>query len=223
MQCQLERSSQSKIQWFMLFIFFVWNQICYAENPIIKHIRSADPSAHVWADGKVWIYASHDQDSAVNYGSMDGYHVYSSSDMVNWTDHGEILHSRDVSWTTGGNMYAPSAAYKNGTYYFYFTTMDRFTWKWRVGVATSTKPEGPFQDIGHYIEGTDSFDPCAFTDDDGTTYLIWGGGSQGKIVPKIAKLKENMIELAETPREIDYGSNHLDTADMFGEGNLSHF
>lgn len=68
-----------------------------AQNPIIRHIRTADPSAHVWEDGKIWIYASHDQDTATSYKSMDGYHVFSSSDMVNWTDHGEVLHSRDVS------------------------------------------------------------------------------------------------------------------------------
>ncbi len=67
-------------------------------NPIIRHIRSADPSAQVWNDGKVWVYASHDQDDAVDYSSMDGYHAFSSYDMVNWTDHGEILHSRDVDW-----------------------------------------------------------------------------------------------------------------------------
>jgi arabinoxylan arabinofuranohydrolase len=190
-----------------------------ADNPFVKHVRTADPSAHVWPDGKVWVYTSHDQDSAINYGSMDGYRVFSSSDMVNWTDHGEILHSRDVSWTTPGNMFAPSAAYKDGMYYFYFPTMDRFTWKWRVGVATSSKPEGPFTDIGHYIEGTDSFDPCAFVDDDGTAYLYWGGGSQGgDAIPKVAKLKDNMIELAEEPRIVDYGASQLDTSDMFGEG-----
>ena len=62
-------------------------------NPIIKHMRAADPCAHVWEDGKLWVYASHDQDNATDYSSMDGYHVYSTSDLKNWTDHGEILHS----------------------------------------------------------------------------------------------------------------------------------
>ncbi len=118
-------------------------------NPIIKHIRTADPSAQVWNDGKVWVYTSHDQNNATDYSTMDGYHVFSSSDMIEWTDHGEILHSRDVSWgiTQGGFMFAPDAAYKDGVYYLYFPHM-ALGWKWVVGVATSDKPEGPFTDVG---------------------------------------------------------------------------
>lgn len=67
-------------------------------NPVIRHIRTADPSAHVWKDGKIWMYTSHDMEDAVNYNTMDGYRAFSSIDMVNWTDHGEILHSKDISW-----------------------------------------------------------------------------------------------------------------------------
>ncbi len=174
-------------------------------NPIIKHIRTADPSAQVWEDGKVWIYTSHDQGWATDYSSMDGYHVFSSYDMVNWTDHGEILHSRDVDWGVeqGGWMFAPDAAYKDGTYYLYFPHMAA-GWNWRVGVATSDKPEGPFTDVGQYIEGPDQIDPCCFIDDDGTAYLIWGGDHSP---PKIARLKENMVELDEDPRIIEYGED----------------
>lgn len=183
-------------------------------NPIIKHIRTADPSAQVWDDGKVWVYTSHDQNNATDYSTMDGYHVFSSSDMIEWTDHGEILHSRDVSWgiTQGGFMFAPDAAYKDGVYYLYFPHM-AMGWKWVVGVATSDKPEGPFTDVGHYIEGTNHIDPTCFIDEDGEAYLIWGGDKQG---PYIARLKENMTELAEEPRIIDYGGSN------FGEGPFMH-
>ena len=183
-------------------------------NPIITHIRCADPSAEVWNDGRVWIYASHDQDNATDYSSMDGYHVFSSYDMVHWEDHGEILHSRDVSWgiPQGGFMFAPDAAFKDGTYFLYFPHMAA-GWNWRVGVATSDKPEGPFRDMGTFIEGTDHIDPTCFVDDDGEVYLIWGGDFTG---PKIARLKENMVELAEEPRLIEYG------ADNFGEGAFLH-
>lgn len=183
-------------------------------NPIIRHIRSADPSAHVWNDGRVWVYASHDQDDATDYSTIDGYHVFSSSDLVEWTDHGEILHSRDVSWGNpqGGFMFAPSAAHKDGIYYLYFPHLSA-EWQWRVGVATSDKPEGPFTDIGRYIAGTDQIDPACFMDDDGQAYLIWGGDSQS---PRIARLKENMTELAEEPRVIEYGGGN------FGEGPYMH-
>ncbi|MGW8314232.1 MAG: family 43 glycosylhydrolase [Bacteroidales bacterium] len=183
-------------------------------NPIITHIRCADPSAEVWNDGQVWIYASHDLDDATDYSRMDGYHAFSSYDLVHWTDHGEILHSSDVSWGNpdGGWMFAPDAAFKDGTYYLYFPTLSS-DWKWRIGVATSDKPEGPFTDIGHYIEGPDQIDPTCFMDDDGQAYLMWGGDGQ---VPKMARLKENMIELAEAPRPIEYG------AENFGEGGYMH-
>jgi len=183
-------------------------------NPIITHIRCADPSAEVWNDGQVWIYASHDEDDATDYSRMDGYHAFSSYDLVHWTDHGEIFHADDVSWGNpdGGWMFAPDAAYKDGTYYLYFPTLSN-EWRWRVGVATSDRPEGPFTDIGHYIEGTDNIDPTCFMDDDGQAYLMWGGDGQS---PVIARLKQNMIELAEAPRPVDYG------ADNFGEGGYMH-
>ncbi len=183
-------------------------------NPIITHIRSADPSAEVWEDGQVWIYASFDHDDAVDYSRMDRYHAFSSYDLVNWTDHGEIFHARDVSWGNPdrGWMFAPDAAFKDGTYYLYFPTLSN-EWRWRIGVATSDRPEGPFKDIGRYIEGPDNIDPTCFMDDDGQAYLMWGGDGQ---VPMIARLRENMTELAEAPRPIDYG------ADNFGEGGYMH-
>lgn len=189
-------------------------------NPIITHIRSADPAAEVWNDGRVWIYTSHDPEDAVDYSTMVDYRAYSSSDLVHWTDHGTILHARDVAWGNSANawMFAPDAAFKNGTYYLYFPTLSS-DWQWRVGVATSDKPEGPFTDIGRYIEGPDNIDPTCFMDDDGQAYLLWGGGGDGEgggSGPWIARLKENMTELAETPRRIEYG------AENFGEGGYMH-
>ena len=182
-------------------------------NPIIRHIRSADPSAHVWRDGQVWVYASHDQDDATDYSTMEDYHVFSSYDLVNWTDHGVILHSGDVEWGNpdGGFMFAPTAAYRDGTYYFYFPHLGN-DWKWHVGVATSHRPQGPFTDRG-YVEGPDNIDPCCFMDDDATAYMIWGGDGDG---PTMARLKENMMELDEAPRLLDYG------AENFGEGPYMH-
>jgi len=185
-----------------IVVFFGLNSI-HAVNPIITHIRSADPSAHVWADGKMWLYCSHDQNDATDYSSMDGYHVFSSSNLVNWTDHGEVLHSKDVSWgiAEGGWMWAPDCAFKNGTYYFYFPHKNK-NGGWVTGVATSTKPEGPFKDIGRYIDGTSGTDPCCFVDDDGQAYLYFGAH-------KVAKLKDNMTELAEKARTVNYGSDNF--------------
>ena len=170
-------------------------------NPIITHMRTADPSAHVWADGKLWLYPSHDQDDATDYKTMDGYHVFSTSDLVNWTDYGEVLHSRNVPWALSGWMWAPDCAYKNGIYYLYFPAKDK-TGQWRIGVATSTVPEGPFIPEANYIIGTNGIDPSCFMDDDGQAYLYFGQAL-------VAKLKDNMKELAEPPREIDYGATNF--------------
>ena len=69
-----------------------------APNPFITHMYTADPSAHVWADGRLYVYASHDIDPPRGCDLMDRYHVFSTDDMVNWTDHGEILNSSQVPW-----------------------------------------------------------------------------------------------------------------------------
>lgn len=69
-----------------------------APNPFITHMYTADPSAHVWADGRLYVYASHDIDPPRGCDLMDRYHVFSTDDMVNWTDHGENLNSSQVPW-----------------------------------------------------------------------------------------------------------------------------
>lgn len=116
-----------------------------ASNPFITHMYTADPSAHVWEDGRLYIYASHDIDPPRGCDLMDRYHVFSTDDMVHWTDHGEILNSSQVAWgrKEGGFMWAPDCAYKNGTYYFYFPHPSETAWndswksEWQpVGILT---------------------------------------------------------------------------------------
>lgn len=166
-----------------------------AQNPIIRNIYTADPSAHVWSDGRLYIYPSHDIDPPRGCDLMDQYHVYSTEDMVHWTDHGEILRASQVSWgrSEGGFMWAPDCAYKNGTYYFYFPHPSGTDWgtTWKIGVATSQLPASDFTVQG-YIPGLESMiDPCVFVDDDGQAYLYYGGGG----TCKGGKLKENMMEI----------------------------
>ncbi|MDF7808666.1 family 43 glycosylhydrolase [Pontiellaceae bacterium B12219] len=162
-----------------------------ATNPFIKHMFTADPSAHVWDDGRLYVYPSTDIEGSTNYRSMDGYHVFSTDDMLNWTDHGEILHSRDVYWSdVSGSMWAPDCAYKDGIYYYYFphTNNDGV---WEIGIATSTNPASDFTVQGFVNGGTTYADPCVFIDDDGQAYLY-------AVVDKqchAARLKENMVEI----------------------------
>ena len=124
-----------------------------------------------------------------------GMPVLESDDMINWTDHGEILSSDQVPWgrKEGGFMWAPDCAYRNDTYYFYFPHPSETDWNdsWKIGVATSDKPAEGFKVQG-YIEGMDPMiDPCVFVDDDGQAYIYNGGGG----TCKGGKLKDNMIEL----------------------------
>ena len=165
-------------------------------NPIISHMFTADPSAHVWEDGRLYVYPSADQAPPRGYRKMDGYHVFSTDDMITWKDHGEILHSDQVTWgrKKGGFMWAPDCAYKDGVYYYYFphpSTDKNFSKSWKIGVATSTKPASDFRVQG-YIEGIKSLiDPCVFIDDDGQEYFYHGGPDDAYG----GKLKDNMMEI----------------------------
>jgi arabinoxylan arabinofuranohydrolase len=168
-----------------------------AQNPFVTDLYTADPSAHVWKDGRLYVYPSHDVAPPRGCDLMDKYHVYSTDDMVHWKDHGEILEASEVPWgrPEGGFMWAPDCAYKNGTYYFYFPhpTGSGKEWNntWKIGVATSKEPAAHFTVQG-YIKGLKSMiDPCIFVDDDGQAYLYYGGGGHCEG----GKLKDNMMEI----------------------------
>jgi arabinoxylan arabinofuranohydrolase len=195
-------------------------------NPWIRHNTSADPDAHVW-DGVVWVYCSMDgnlreyglDSNAFAYDYMDGYHAFSSTDMINWVDHGEIFHSRNSPWGPSGWMWAPSA-YWNGKrgadakYYLYYPHKD-FQGIWRIGVAIAPSPVGPFIDIGAPIDGVSGIDPCVFQDDDQQVYLYYNSAM-------VVRLKYNLIEAAETPRSIDYGASSIAEEMKFEEGSYMH-
>lgn len=175
----------------------------YSSNPVITSIFTADPSAHVWEDGRIYIYPSRDMDPPRGCDLMDHYHVFSSEDMVNWVDEGEILSSEEVSWgrPEGGFMWAPDCAFKNGTYYFYYPhPTGEWNETWKVGVATSKNPASDFIDQG-YIEGLGGFamiDPCVFVDEDGRSYMYYGGGARchgGELNDDMVSLKDGMVEM----------------------------
>ncbi|RZJ90262.1 MAG: alpha-N-arabinofuranosidase, partial [Chryseobacterium sp.] len=194
----------------------------YLSQPLISDIYTADPSAHVF-DGKIYIYPSHDIDAGTpendngDHFDMKDYHIL-SMDSVNGhvTDNGVALSIKDIPWA-GRQLWAPDAAFKNGTYYLYFPVKDKND-IFRIGVATAKTPAGPFKAEPTPIEGSFSIDPAVFTDTDGSTYMyfggIWGGQLQrwkdGKydsngsktdsqkqnepaLTPKVAKLNNNML------------------------------
>lgn len=166
-----------------------------APNPIIRSIYTADPAARVWADGRLYLYCSHDVAPPRGCDLMDKYHVFSTDNMRDWKDHGEVLQASQVPWgrKEGGFMWAPDCAYRNGTYYFYFPHPSGTDWNhtWKIGIATSKQPAAGFRVQG-YIHGLEPLiDPCVFTDTDGQAYFYYGGGGQSRG----GKLKENMTEI----------------------------
>ncbi len=190
-----------------------------AAGPLITTSYTADPSAHVF-EGKLYIYPSHDLDQDVpetmdgGQYAMEDYHVFSLKTLQSApVDHGQVLHVNDVPWAEK-QMWAPDAAYKNGRYYLFFPAKDR-EGLFRIGVATSESPAGPFTAEPDFIAGSFSIDPCVFIDDDGQAYLyfggLWGGqlerwtagtyNADGKepanadpaLGPRIAKLSADML------------------------------
>jgi len=210
-----------------------------AANPFITSIYTADPSAHVWADGRLYVYPSHDIDPPRGCDLMDRYHVFSTDDMVNWRDEGEILRAGQVAWgrPEGGFMWAPDCACKNGTYYFYFPHPSGTAWNktWKIGVATSSKPASDFTPVAYIggLDGNAMIDPAVFTDTDGQVYFYYGGGG----ICKGGKLKSNMIEIDGAMRDMagldDFheatwvfkreGIYYLTYADNFPRANRMHY
>lgn len=175
-----------------------------AQNPLIRDQFTADPSARVFGD-KVYVFPSHDfmcteEKGRVGWFCMEDYHVFSSPDLMNWTDHGVIVSQQDVKWANKNtySMWAPDCIERNGKYYFYFPTIIQDTVKyWRgfgIGLAVADKPEGPYAIQPEPMKNVRGIDPNVFIDKDGQAYLYW---SAGNIYG--AKLKENMLELASEP------------------------
>lgn len=200
----------------------------FAAKPLVDHIYTADPSAHVF-NGRIYIYPSHDiesgtaEDDEGGHFDMKDYHIL-SMDAVGGkvTDHGVALDIKDIPWA-GRQLWAPDAAYANNTYYLYFPVKDKSD-VFRIGVATSKKPEGPFVAEKQPIAGSYSIDPAIFRDDDGSFYMyfggIWGGQLQRwdnnkynaagalrkpeeqAVLPRVAKLTKDMKSFAGEVKEI---------------------
>ncbi|MBW6501479.1 MAG: family 43 glycosylhydrolase [Bacteroidales bacterium] len=173
-----------------------------AQNPVIRDQFTADPTARVF-NGKVYLYPSHDIPAPEKYPRkdwfcMEDYHVFSSSNLTDWTDHGVIVTQEKVKWVNAEtySMWAPDCIERNGKYYFYFpANVKSGSGKgFGIGVAVADKPEGPYTPQPEPIEGIMGIDPCVFIDRDGQAYIYY---SLNRIFG--AKLKENMLELDSKP------------------------
>lgn len=171
-----------------------------AQNPLINNQFTADPTARVF-NNRVYVYPSHDIIETGGKGrpgwfAMEDYHVFSSANLADWTDHGMIVTQNEVPWVKPDSysMWAPDCIERNGKYYFYFPSNPKDTVTYgkgfTIGVAVADKPEGPFKPESTPIKGVRGIDPNVFIDKDGQAYLYWSGGNI-----YAAKLKPNMLEL----------------------------
>ncbi|MBN2665119.1 MAG: family 43 glycosylhydrolase [Bacteroidales bacterium] len=162
----------------------------FAQNPIVPEgVYIADPSAHVWADGKIYVYGSRDE--SPEYYCSKSYRVLSSDDLKGWKVSGESFASAgpgDQVPYSDAYLYAPDAQYYKGKYYLYYCLSSAINTE---GVAVSDSPLGPFKngtpiDVGRFNQ----IDPGVFIDDDGNAYYVWG-----QFNAKMARMKHNMMEI----------------------------
>ncbi len=195
---------------------------------LVEHIYTADPSAHVF-NGKIYIYPSHDEDIDLPEDDdgeqyvMKDYHILSMDNLDSeCVDNGLALSEEDVPWVSR-QLWAPDAVYKNGKYYLVFPAKDKDD-IFRIGVAESDSPTGPFKPQEDFIKGSYSVDPAVFLDDDGRTYCyyggLWGGqlemwqsgtfnrderrpeGDEPAIGPMFAEFSDDMTEFISEPKHI---------------------
>ncbi len=162
-----------------------------AQNPIVPvGMYIADPEAHVWEDGKLYVYGSRDESN--DFWCSHSHHVLSTFDLIHWNieekafastgENDQVAYSDDL-------LFAPDCAARDGIWYLYYCSPGKpFT----EGVATASSPYGPFTN-GRHIKGAYQIDPAVLIDDDGQGYFYWGQGST-----KVAKLKPDLLELDTT-------------------------
>lgn len=194
--------SKKHIVSFVLFLSAVLT--ITAQNPIIQGQYTADPTARVFGE-LMYLFPSHDVINPLQperrWFAMPDYHMFSSSDLVDWTDHGVILSQENVEWGNpqGYAMWAPDCVEKDGTYYLYFPDTPKEGRGFKIGVATCNNlSENRFESLQNPIEGIMGIDPCVLQTSDGSSYIFWSGNGL-----MVAKLKDNMIELDGEPKKID--------------------
>lgn len=184
----------------------------YSQNPIVQTYFTADPAPMVYND-TVYLYTSHDEDSTVaNFFTMYDWRCYSSTDMVNWTDHGAVASLKNFTWLNKTNgAWAVQCIERNGKFYLYVPIHGT-----GVCVLVADSPYGPFTDpLGKQLVDSEhlwqDIDPTVFVDDDGQAYLYWGNPSVWYV-----KLNEDMVSY-----DHSIGNNGVVSVDMtaasFGE------
>ena len=189
------------------------------KNPIVTDIYTADPAPMVCGD-TLYLYTTHDEDNLINdFYTMFDWRVFSTKDMVNWTDHGKIFSLDDIEWADD-RAWAPQCIERNGKFYLY-CPVHKIDGGMAIAVGVSDKREGPYTDIGHPLvdEGDwNDIDPTVYIDDDGTAYLYFGNPELRYVL-----LNEDMVsyegEVCKIPMTVEsFGKGSHETGTTYGEG-----
>lgn len=172
----------------LLLMSIAFATLCQAQRPIIQTAYTADPAPMVYND-KVYLYTSHDEDNSTWF-TMNDWRLYTSTDMVNWTEHASPLSYKTFAWSSG-DAWAAQCIERNGKFFMYCPVTSKQNHGPAIGVAVADSPYGPFYDaLGKPLVQTDfgDIDPTVFIDDDGQAYLYWGNPHCSFV-----KLNEDMI------------------------------
>ena len=197
-----------------LFNFDWWEMrgLEQVNMPLFQTKYTADPSPLVVGD-TLFLYTSHDASPEdipdVNEKSSAGFFMYdwllwSTTDMVNWTEHGAVASLKDFAWRSRENGgWAIQTVERNGKYYLYAPLHGH-----GIGVLVADSPYGPFKDpLGKPLVWDQSnwydIDPSVYTDDDGQAYMYWGNPHTFW-----AKLGEDMTSLTSGVTKLPHIPNY---------------
>lgn len=177
-----------------------------AQRPIIQTKYTADPAPMVYND-TVFLYTTHDEDDAEGF-KMQDWLLYTSTDMVNWTDHGVVASLKSFDWVKRDNgAWAEQVVERNGKFYMYCPIHGN-----GIGVLVSNSPYGPFKDpLGKPLvwqkEHWDDIDPTVFIDEDGQAYMYWGNPNcyYVKLNEDMISYSGDIVKLKETPEHYQEG------------------
>jgi hypothetical protein len=163
-----------------------------AGNPFVDGWY-ADPDIAVYGT-TYWVYPT----TSKGYAEQTYLDAFSSTDLVHWTKHSNVLTTANVSWASYA-VWAPAPIQRNGRYYLYFGANDiqNNAATGGIGVAVADNPAGPFRDaigrplIGQFYNGAQPIDQDVFIDDDGQAYIYYGGWGHANV----AKLNADMTSL----------------------------
>lgn len=192
--------------------------VASAQNmPLVQTKYTADPAPMVYQD-TVFLYTTHDEDTANGFEMYD-WLLYTSTDMVNWTDHGAVASTKDFKWRSRDNgAWALQVIERNGKFYMYCPLHGH-----GIGVLVSDTPYGPFKDpIGKPIVWDKSnwydIDPSVWIDDDGQAYMYWGNP-----YTYYARLNEDMVSLKDSVVRLPYHIEHYQEGPWFYKRNGHYY